>query len=84
MPDLKQVLTPALARARLIRYEVPPGMKVMHAYGLYSSSVEVSSLKGKTSNKFSGMGSVSLFLLVLGWLCLLRFFFAGWAVVGGL
>ena len=57
-------------------------MKGMHANGLYSSSVFWSSLKGRTSKRFSGMDSVStrLFLLVY----LLRSFFLGCEVVGGL
>ena len=73
VPDLKQVLTPALVRARLIRYERPPGIKGMQAKGLYSSSVPWSSLNGRTSNRFSGMESVSVRLSLL--VCLLRSFF---------
>ena len=46
-------------------------MKGMHANGLYSSSLLWSSLKGRTSNKLSGMDSVCLLLLVY----LLRSFF---------
>ena len=83
MPDVKQVFTPALVRARLSLYEVPPGMNGMHANGLCSISVGLSSLKGRTSNKFSGMDSSLLFCL-LYWLCLLRSLFLGWGVVGGL
>ena len=82
VPDLKQVLTPALVRARLIRYERPPGIKGMQAKGLYSSSVPWSSLNGRTSNRFSGMESVSVRLSLLVYL--LRSFFLGWDVVGGL
>ena len=55
----------------------------MRANGLYSSSVKLSSLKGSTSNRFSGM--VSSFLPCLRvCVCLLRSFFLGWDVDGGL
>ena len=55
----------------------------MRANGLYSSSVGLSSLKGRTSNRFSGMVSSLLACLVV---CvrLLRSFFLDWDVDGGL
>ena len=83
VPDLKHVLTPAFASMRLSWYEVPPGMNGMHANGLYSSSVELSSLNGRTSNRLSGMES-SVFFCLLVWVYLLRYFFLGWEVEGGL
>ena len=82
VPDLKHVLTPALAKERLRRYEMPPGMNGIQANGLYSSSLKLSSLNGKTSNKLSGMES-SVLLCLLYWVCLLRSFFLGWDVDGG-
>ena len=57
-------------------------MKGMHAKGLYSSLVLWSSLKGRMSNRLSGMASVSVRLLLL--VNLLRSFFLGCDVVGGL
>ena len=71
VPDLKHVLTHALASMRLSWYEVPPGMNGMHVKGLNSSSVN-----GSMSNRFSGMES-SLVLCLSDWVCLLRPFFLG-------
>ena len=65
VPDLKQVLTPALVSMRFSWYEVPPGMNGMHANGLYSSSVVLSSLNGSMSNRFSGMESSLIFCLLV-------------------
>ena len=76
------MFTPALANERLRRYEMPPGMYGMRANGLYSSSLGLSSLNGKTSKRFSGMASVLFCLLY--WVRLLRSFFLGWDVDGGL
>ena len=53
VPDVKHVLTPALLKERLRRYEMPPGINGMRANGLYSSSLKLSSLNGKTSNHVS-------------------------------
>ena len=64
-----------------MRYDRPPGMNGIQAKGLYSSSLLWSSLKGRTSNRLSGMASGSVFLLLL--VNLFRSFFLGWAVVGG-
>ena len=55
----------------------------MRANGLYSSSVVLSSLDGSTSNRFSGMVS-SMLLCLLVCVRLLRSFFLGWDVDGGL
>ena len=57
-------------------------MKGMHAKALYSLLVLWSSLKGRMSNRLSGMASVSVRLLLL--VNLLRSFFLGCDVVGGL
>ena len=73
VPDLKQVLTPALVRARFMQYDWLPGMNEIQAKGLYSSSLLWSSLKGRTSNRLSGMASGAVFLLLL--VNLFRFFF---------
>ena len=76
LPDLKTVLTPALVRALLRRYE-RPGMYGMHANGLYSSSCVLSSLNGSTSNRLSGMELLSLCVVLLVWVCLFLSFFLG-------
>ena len=62
---MKHVFIPALVSERFMRYEMPPGMNGMRANGLYSSSVELSSLNGNTSNIFSGMVSSSLLCLLV-------------------
>ena len=69
LPDLKTVLTPALVRALLRRYE-RPGMYGMHANGLYSSSCVLSSLNGRTSKRLSGMELLSLCVVLLVCVCL--------------
>ena len=66
VPDVKHVLTPALVKERLRRYEMPPGMNGIRANGLYSSSLKSSSLKGKTSNRLSGMLSSLVLCLLYG------------------
>ena len=74
VPEVKHVLTPAFLSDRFMRYEMPPGMNGMRANGLNSSSVELSSLNGSTSKRFSGMA----FSLLSFWLVcvrLLRSFF---------
>ena len=76
MPDVKHVFIPALVSEHFMRYEMPPVMNGMRADGLYSSSVELSSLNGNTSNKFSGMVYSSL-LCLLVCVHLLRSFFLG-------
>ena len=80
VPDVKQVFTPALVRERLRRYEMPPGINGISANGLYSSSLGLSSLNGKTSKRLSGIASELIGLLY--WVRLLRSFFLGWDMDG--
>ena len=74
MPDVKHVFTPALVSERFMWYEMPPGMNGMRANRLYSSFVELSSLKREyIKTRFSGMVS-SLRICLLGCVRLLRLF----------